>query len=50
MIFYKSTSRYISLLNGKVDFETALFDGIALDDGLYMPVTIPKFSFKEIRH
>ena len=48
MIFYKSTSRYISLLNDKVDFETALFDGIASDDGLYMPVTIPKFSFKEI--
>ena len=48
MIFYKSTNRLISLLDDEVNFETALFRGIAPDEGLYMPTRIPKFTFKEI--
>ncbi len=31
-----------------VDFETALFAGLAPDGGLYMPTTFPQFSSKEL--
>lgn len=37
----------ISDKNLSVNFETALFDGLAPDGGLFMPESIPEFSVQE---
>ena len=49
MILYHSTNKSISSYNDSVSFETALFSGIAPDNGLFVPNKIPKFSFDEIK-
>ena len=36
-------------MDGPVSFETALLNGLALDGGLYLPISWPRFSLTEIR-
>ena len=48
MTLYHSTNRSISSCSDQASFETALFSGIAPDNGLFVPNNIPKFSFDEI--
>ena len=49
MTLYHSTNKFISSYSDNVSFETALFSGIAPDNGLFVPNNIPKFSFDEIK-
>ena len=35
--------------DGPISFETALLNGLALDGGLYLPVSWPRFNLDEIR-
>ena len=50
MLLYHSTNRDLSDGFGrKVSFTQALFDGLAPDGGLYMPVTIPALDLDRLR-